>query len=172
MTTQKSVPSRRHLAGIGARALLSLSVPLVLAFVGLAMNGTLGSWAVSGSGNGASKALAAQALTLADASASTSAQLYPGGSGDVILKVSNPNPFAVTITDVVSAGTITSDKGAACNAATGVALIAQHALSKALTANAVNTVITLTGAATMSNASDNSCQGAVFTVPVTVTATS
>ena len=133
---------------------------------------TYGAWVVTGSGNAYAKASATQNITLADASASTTAQLYPGGTGDVILKVSNPNAFPVTITDVVSAGSPTSDKGAGCTAATGVSLTAQHSLSAVVAANAVGTVVTLTGAAAMAGTSDTSCQGAIFTLPVTVTASS
>ena len=134
---------------------------------------TYGAWVVTGSGNGYAKASSSQTLTLADASASTTAQLYPGGTGDVILKVSNPNPFPVTITDVVGAGTVVASTGGTCvGAATGVSITAQHSLTKAVAANASGFVVTLTGAAVMSSASDNACQNAIFTIPVTVTATS
>jgi hypothetical protein len=133
---------------------------------------TFGSWAVgSDAGNGYAKAVTAQNLTLSDASASTVADLYPGGTGNVKLKVTNPNAFAVTITGVAGDGTITSDKGAACDASTGVTFSNTTGLSLNLAAGAT-TVFTLSGKAAMSNASDTTCQGAVFTIPVTLTATS
>jgi hypothetical protein len=132
----------------------------------------IAAWAVSGSGTGYAKAGSSSALTLSDATASTSADLYPGVTGAVKLKVSNPNPFPVRITAVAGNGTITSDKGAACDASTGVSFTNQSGLTLDLLANETNKVFTLATAVSMSNASDNTCQGAVFSVPVSVTATS
>jgi hypothetical protein len=132
----------------------------------------IGAWSVSGSGTGYAKASTASAVTLSDASASTSADLYPGASGAVKLKVSNPNPFPVRITAVSGNGTITSDKGAACDGSTGVSFVNQSSLTLDLLAGETNKVFTLASAVSMSNASDNTCQGAVFSVPVSVTAIS
>jgi hypothetical protein len=132
----------------------------------------IAAWSVGGSGSGYAQAGTASALTLADASASTSADLFPGATGNVKLKVSNPNPFPVRITAVTGNGAITSDKGAACNASTGVTFTNQGSLTLDLLASETNKVFTLTGAVSMTNASDNSCQGAIFTIPVTLTATS
>ena len=130
-------------------------------------------WSTSGSGSGFAKAGTASALTIGDASASTTADLYPGSTGSVKLKVTNPNPFAVRITTVAkqTGGTITSDKGAACNASTGVTFTDQTGLALDVAGGATQT-FTLSGAVSMSNASDNSCQGAIFTIPVDVTAAS
>ena len=151
-----------------ARLALALSAVAVLATAAL----TLGSWAVgSSTGNGYAKAITAQSVTLSDASASTTAQLYPGGTGDLVVKVTNPNSFGVTVTSVTGSGTITSDKGAACNAATGVTFTNATGLSQAV-AGGATTTFSLVGKVAMSNASDNTCQGAIFTVPVTLTATS
>jgi hypothetical protein len=146
---------------------------VVVTFVGVAMAGTIAfaAWTAGGTGNGYSKATTAQNLTTVDVSASTTAQLYPGGTGDLKLSVTNPNPYAVTVTSVAGSGTITSDKGAACNSATGVTYTNQTGLTQAVGAGATAT-FTLTGSVAMSNSSDNSCQGGVFTVPVTLTGTS
>jgi hypothetical protein len=153
--------SRAHLVA----ALLAVTIVAASAV-------TFGSWAVgSGPGNGYAKAVTAQNLTLSDASASTVADLYPGGTGSVVVKVTNPNSFAVTVTGVSGNGTITSDKGSACDASTGVTFTNATGLSQAVGAGATVT-FTLAGKAAMSNASDNACQGAVFTIPVTLTATS
>ena len=151
-----------------ARIILALSAVALLITAAV----TFGSWAVgSSSGNGYAKAVSAQNLTLADASASTTAQLYPGGTGDLVVKVTNPNPFGVTVTAVTAAGPITSDKGAACNASTGVTFTNATGLSQSVGGGATVT-FSLVGKVAMSNASDTSCQGAVFTVPVSLTATS
>jgi hypothetical protein len=154
------VTSRVHLAA----ALLA-----ILLLVASAV--TFGSWAVgSDPGNGYAKAVSATNLTLGDASASTVADLYPGGTGAVKVAVTNPNAFAVTITSVTGAGTITSNKGASCDAATGVTFTNTSGLSQAVGGGATVT-FSLAGKAAMSSASDNSCQGAVFTIPVTLVAT-
>lgn len=158
----------RIIAADKARLALALSAVAVLLTAAL----TLGSWAVgSSAGNGYAKAITAQNVMLSDASASTTAQLYPGGTGDLVVKVTNPNSFAVTITSVTGSGTITSDKGPACNAATGVTFTDTSGLSQAVGAGATVT-FSLAGKVAMSNASDNSCQGAIFAVPVTLSATS
>jgi hypothetical protein len=140
----------------------------------LGVSGALyAAWSTSGSGSGYAKAGTASALTLSDASASTSADLYPGGTGSVKVRITNPNPFPVRVTSVAKqmGGTITSDKGAACNASTGVTFTDQTGLTLDLAAGATST-FTLSSAVSMSNASDNSCQGAVFTIPVDVTGAS
>jgi hypothetical protein len=147
---------------------------VVVAIAALVVSGVLyAAWSTTGSGNGYAKAGTASALTIGDASASTTADLYPGGTGAVKLKVTNPNPFAVRITTVTkqTGGTITSDKGAACNASTGVTFTDQTGLALDVAANATST-FTLSGAVSMSNASDNTCQGAIFTIPVDVTGAS
>ena len=149
-----------------------LVAALVAVTVVAAGAATFGSWAVgSDAGNGYAKAVTAQNLALSDASGSTVADLYPGGTGNVKVTVTNPNAFAVTVTGVSGAGTITSDKGSACNAATGVTFTDTTGLTQVVGAGATVT-FTLSGKAAMSNASDTSCQGAVFTIPVTLTATS
>ena len=146
---------------------LAAIVVLVLSSIVLA------AWSTSGSGNGYAKAGTASALTLNDASASTTADLYPGANGSVKVSITNPNSFPVRITAVSkqAAGSITSDKGAACNASTGVTFTNQSGLALDLGAGATST-FTLANAVSMTNASDNTCQGAVFTIPVDVTGAS
>jgi hypothetical protein len=137
---------------------------------------TFGAWVVGGTGNAYSKALSSQNLTTVDATASTTASLYPGGSGTVTLSIVNPNPFAVTVTGVAGNGAIAADAShvAACTAVLhAVTFTNQTGLTLAVPANSVGTVITLAGTpAAMGTASNNGCQGAVFTIPVTLTATS
>jgi hypothetical protein len=146
-------------------SLLALLVAVVAVGVGI------GAWSITGTGNGSAKATTASAITLTDASAFTSADLYPGATGNLKLRATNPNPFPVRITAVSGNGTITSDKGAACDASTGVSLANQTGLTLDLAAGATAT-LTVPNAVSMTNASDNTCQGAVFTVPVSVTAVS
>lgn len=141
---------------------------LALLLLGAVIAGVaVGAWNITGSGSGYAKAGVATGLTLNDASGATVADLYPGVTGNVKLNVTNPNAFPVRITNVTGTGAITSDKGAACNAATGVTFTNQTGLTLDLAAGATS-AFTLSGAAAMSNSSDNSCQGAIFTIPVSV----
>jgi hypothetical protein len=147
-------------------------VVLALLLSAVAASAVIAAWVTNGSGPGYAKAQTASNLILSDASASTTADLYPGATGSVKLKVTNPNPFPVRITSVAKqASAITSDKGAACDASTGVTFSDQTGLALDLAAGATTT-FTLANAISMSNASDNSCQGALFTIPVNVTGAS
>lgn len=138
----------------------------------------LASWLVPGEGDGSAKARTAQALTTSDVSGSTVAQLFPGGSGDVKVKIDNPNPFAVTVTKVEANGAISSDQtgctdvGGDATKATGVSFSTQNLNSGNVVPANGSLTLTLANAASMTNASVNACQGAVFTVPVTFTASS
>jgi hypothetical protein len=125
-------------------------------------------WTAEGTGNGYAKATTAQALTTDDVSATTVGQLYPGGSGDVKLTINNPNPYPVTVTSISGAGAITADT-AGCTV-TGVTFTDTTGTWD-VAAND-ETSVTLTGAASMSNDSDNACQGAVFTIPVSLSGAS
>jgi hypothetical protein len=153
----------RIIAADRVRLALALSALTITVSGGM----TFGSWTVASSpGSGYAKALSAVDLTVLDASTSATAQLFPGGTGDLYLQVTNSNPFPVTITAVTGAGTITSDKGAACNAFTSTSGLSQSVAAGATVS------FSLVGKVAMSNASDTTCQGAVFTIPVTLAATS
>jgi hypothetical protein len=155
---------------IRRRTLLAIALLLALVVAGIAIS----AWSTSTSGNAYSKATTASALVLSDASASTSGDLYPGGTGDLKLKVANPNSFPVRITAVslTSGGTITSNVAGCNSGGTGVTLTNQSGLTLDLAANAAASVLTVSGAVHMSSSSDTTCQGAIFTIPVDVTAAS
>lgn len=160
---------------LSRKALVSGALAVGLMAVGIAF----AAWTASGTGNGYAKATTAAALSSDDASASTTGQLYPGGEGDVVLTVRNPNPYPVLVKGIADNATITSSKGANCNGSTGVTFDDFTYDSATMTA-ATYTVpaksagvdgsktITLANAANMSNASHNDCQGAVFTIPVSI----
>jgi hypothetical protein len=133
-------------------------------------------WTSSGGGTGFAKAQTAKALTSLDASGSTNATVYPGATGDLTISVSNPNSYPVKVTDVTGNGAITADPGhSTCGSdgqhPTGVTLTDQHNLNLTVPANGQSQV-TLSGSVQMTNASDNSCQGATFTVPVSLSGAS
>src|SRR5256714_12812530 len=78
--------------------------------VGLAA-GTAGAyWLPTGSGTATAQAGTAQNPTTT-AVAVTSGLLLPGGTGDVFIRVNNPNGYAVKVIAVTGAGTITASGG-------------------------------------------------------------
>jgi hypothetical protein len=150
------------------RRIIGFGVPLlVLAVVGL----VYAAWTTNGTGSGYAKAGSSQALTTVDVSASTTASLYPGVDGNVLIKINNPNPYPVRVTAVSGNGTITASGGSGTCTTTGVTFTDQSSLTLDVAASTA-TQFTLTGAAHMSNSSDNGCQGAVFTIPVSLTGAS
>ena len=160
------------------RRQVSRKLAVVTAMVAFAAVGLVyAAWTTNGTGSAYSKAGTAQALSTVDVSASTTATLYPGGpAGDVTIRVSNPNTYPVTVTGVTDAGSITADAGHASCTTTGVSFTNQTGLSIAVPAKSGSTngeaQATLAGAASMSNASVNGCQGATFTIPVTLSGAS
>lgn len=144
---------------------------IIVLLVGLGVTVAFAAWTTNGTGSATAKAQSAQALTTVDVSASTPATLYPGATGDVLLRINNPNPYPVRVTGVTGSGAITSDAGASCTASTGVTFTNQTGLTLDVAANAQAT-FTLSGSVAMSNASHTTCQGAVFTVPVSLTGAS
>ncbi len=95
-------------------------------------------------------------------------QLQPGGTADVVLRVTNPNAYPVTLVGVTANGTVTSSGGIGSCTTTGVALVAQSGLNVAITASGT-TLVDLPGAASMSESSSSGCQGATFAIPVAIT---
>jgi hypothetical protein len=151
-----------------SRKLAVMTMVMALAAVGL----VYAAWTTTGAGSGYAKAGTAQALTTVDVSASTVATLYPGGpAGDVLIRISNPNSYPVTVTGVAGSGAITPDSGHASCTTTGVSFTDKTGLSIAVAAGG-QTTATLSGAASMTNASVNGCQGATFTIPVNLSGAS
>ncbi len=122
-------------------------------------------WLATGTGEGYAKSRTAEPLTTESVTAAAS--LYPGGTGDLVIRVHNPNPFAVTLTSVTPNGAITSDSAACDAGGHGVSFTGVTGLSNLIGANAT-TDVTLTGALSMAPTSANECQGVTFTVPVSL----
>lgn len=132
-------------------------------------------WTTDGTGSGYAKAGEAVDLTTVDVSASAATlpgKLYPGTTGDVVIQIRNPNDFPVRVTEIASNGAVTASGGNGTCTTTGVTLNSPQSVSIDVPANADSTVATLTGAAQMSSASENGCQNATFTIPVTLTGSS
>ena len=134
-------------------------------------------WNSSGAGSGYAKAGSATTptTTTLDATAVTSGVLYPGGpSGDVFLKVNNPGSYPFKVTGVTGNGAITGNGGTGVCTTTGVSFTDQSIASGSQVSipGGGNATIKLSGAVSMNNTSDNGCQTALFTIPVTVAVTS
>lgn len=133
--------------------------------VGLVSTVVLAEWVATGTGSGAVRAVEAQALVTE--AATPDAALYPGGTAALVVQVRNPNPFPVTLTSVTGNGEITSD-AIGCDATNhGVTFTDQTGLSIPLPAGTTTTV-TLSDAVAMAPTSADACQGATFTVPVSL----
>jgi hypothetical protein len=142
-----------------------------LAVLGLFLAGASGAHAYfthPSTGNGPASVAAAAAVTIAPAT--PTGGLYPGGSADVALTISNPNPFQVRVGSLVldtsrGTGGFAVDAGhAGCSAprlsfpdnsggGTGWYVPPNDALD-----------LDLPAAITMGVGADDACQGATFTV--------
>lgn len=122
-------------------------------------------WSVTGSGSGRATAGVVVEATITPADGEP--DLYPGVTdGDLYFTVDNPNPFAVTFTDM-TVGAITSSDEAGCpgtnitvtSPVTGLNLVAPAGTSGELT---VADVVAMDAGA------PNECQGVTFDVAVTL----
>ncbi|MET3904227.1 hypothetical protein [Paenarthrobacter sp. 4246] len=147
-----------------------------VATVALCILGGAGSayayWAAAGTGsgsasNGTMQAVTVDALVPGDTSQTS---LVPGGTADVLLRASNPNPHAVTVYGFAANGPVTADAAHPGCTTTGVSFTPPPVpLSPPLIIQPNSSILlTLQGAAGMSTTSVSACQGAQFTVPVTL----
>lgn len=136
--------------------------------VGVATVSAIGfaAWTVTGAGTTSDKALTAAAVTLT-ASATPTADLYPGASGAAQFTVTNPNPYAVTI-NTLTFGTVTSSDPTNCPA-TNITTTAKTGLSIAVPANGTSAPQSVASSFTMATTAPNGCQGVTFTVAATAT---
>lgn len=157
------------------RRLVTLAGSVAMLIVGSIV---FAAWLVPGNGSGYAKAKQSQALTTSDVGATTTAQLYPGATGDVKVQINNPNAFPVTVTAVDGNGAISSnnagctDVGGDVSKKTGVTYSNQSLSSGNVVPANGSLTLTLSNAVSMSNESVNACQGAIFSIPVTFTASS
>ena len=156
-------PCRRS-RGIKAVALAGL---LVTAGAGTAY----AFWSGTGAGSGSAAAGTMQPVTVDALVAGDNPRtaLFPGGSADVVLRLTNPNPYSVQVYSVTGNGPAAADAAHPGCTTTGVSFTGTAApLSPAtfVPANS-STLITLPGAAAMDTTSLAACQGATFSLPVT-----
>ncbi|MEA5453773.1 hypothetical protein SPF06_03470 [Sinomonas sp. JGH33] len=129
-------------------------------------------WLMAGTGSGAAAAGQLQALTAQALVQPAPGQqlLFPGGTADAVLSVTNPNPYDVQLYSVAAAGPAAPDAGHPQCTTTGVTFqnpAAPLTPNVTIPANSTATVI-LPGTVTMDLGSDSGCQGAVFHLPLTL----
>ena len=122
----------------------------------------------TGTGSGSATTGTLQTVTVAATAGSPSTPLYPGQSGDVVLRLTNPNSFAVTLVSVAGNGVISADGGHSGCDPSVVSFTDQTGLTVNIPGG-VTTQVDLPGAAAMSTAAADGCQGATFSIPVTIT---
>jgi hypothetical protein len=171
------------------RKVVSVAAGMALAG-GAAYGATNWIVALTGGSSGEGQAATIQNLTITSVSTpSPSNELYPGGTGDVVVTITNPNPYPVTITAMdlptsttyatgyTNANLTTPQSG--CIASTPSDVIwndstsssgSVHTLSTSLvvgaSGNANNPLtVTLTNDASMTASAPAACAGAYFSMP-------
>lgn len=152
-------------------------VVLALVIAGSVIGVAIAAWTTGGSGSGQASAGTAASMTISAGTPSTN--LYPTASADVAAVVSNPNPYKVHVSSV-SLGAVTVDAGhSACNTGASVSVTSPQnngglGWDVPAKSGAVNGSLNLdlANAISMSNAANDSCQGATFTVALTATGAS
>ena len=142
---------------------------LIAAVAALFMVGgvAFAAWLASGTGSGAAKA--GKVTIEVGAGQVTVGDLYPGGSGDLNLSVTNTSTVPLVVTGVAKNGDITSDE-IGCPGGTVTFADQTSLTSPSLPVSTDAVPFTLTDAVSMAANAPTECQDAVFTIPVTVTA--
>lgn len=145
--------------------------------IGVAM----ASWLTTGTGPANGQAVTAASVTIAARTPTPNlypkpagASSMPTGYGDVYGTASNPNPYPVRLTTVsYGAVTVTPASGKTC-ASTNVQTTAGGTLTTPidLPANSGTVNFTIPAALEMITNADDQCQGAIFSVVVTLTGAS
>jgi hypothetical protein len=148
----------------------------VVAFLTVAIVSVIGvgiaysAWTTTASGTGKAKAQTMTFDVPAVADPTATVNLYPGGTGgNVVASVHNSNPYSITVTASATNGAVTATGGKGTCATTGGSTVT-YAPNGTLT---VGPGLTETlNVATIVLAADTAdgCQGAVYAVPVTLTA--
>jgi hypothetical protein len=155
----------------------ALVVGTALAVAGVA-GAAYASWTASGNGFGAAQADTAKDLVVTGTSADQT-PLFPGGTGDAVITIANPNRYAVDITSVkwnLSDGVQTTSAGTCGNngvyfgdygtSATGNGGLISG-LDLKVGAGATET-FTLSNAVKMLDSVGDECQGATFSMKLKV----
>lgn len=140
-------------------ALLTVVVGVVVTGVALA------AWTGPGRGEGYGKATRWEMLTTEDVSARLTGDIYPGGTGDLVMEWRNPNRFPVRLTEILSAGPFIIDHGHPECVHHGLNFTDQRGQDYAVGPGESKGIVII-GGLTMAPDADDGCQGAGFTLPV------
>jgi hypothetical protein len=159
-----------------SRRKLVLAVSVLVAFVLSAGAGAAIAYFMStGKGTGSANVGTMKTVTISASAGTPTSPLLPGGAGDVVFKVTNPNNYPVALVSVTlkSGGTITPDSGhAGCSTTDSNPVVTVSVpapdLPATIPAN-TTTQVDLAGAASMDVAATTDCQGASFSVPIVIT---
>jgi hypothetical protein len=125
--------------------------------IGALMAGTVAfaAWTSNGTGIGTATAGSAKNLTI---SVSNVSGLYPTGTFNVPFTVTNPNAYAVALSKVQLQSVTVDKAGCTAGVVTGADLVDTDVIPAGGTSASRNLSIS------MSNAAEDACQGAVFTL--------
>lgn len=112
-------------------------------------------WTSNGTGSGTATARSAQSLTVTVTAATG---LYPTGTVNVPYTVTNPNPYAVTLSKIQLTNVTVDKAGCTATVVSGADLVDTRVISAGTTTASRNFPVA------MSNAAEDACQGAVFTL--------
>ncbi len=150
-------------ARIGSR----LAIVTAAATVGVVAGATAFAWwSTTGAATGSASTGAVVSLTTT-ASTPSGTTLLPGGSAPLVLTVTNPNPMAVVVTSVQLDTTRSVTASGATGSCTSPPLSVAAATSVTLGPGATTTV-TVPTAVSLGASAASGCQGATFTIPVTL----
>src|SRR6476619_7013862 len=154
------------------RAIVILALVIAGSVIGVAS----AAWTTGGSGSG--QASAGTAASMSISAGTPSSSLYPTASADVAAVISNPNPYKVHVSSI-ALGAISVDGGhSGCNTGSVSVTSPQDNSGSGwdvpAKSGAVNGTLNvdMANAISMSNAANDSCQGATFTVALTATGAS
>jgi len=169
MVADRMTSFRRRIAGLATAGLVAL--------IGVSAGAGFAYWTSHSSGFGQATtdgAPAAVHVVAVAGGTDPSTRLTPGQTAELVLEITNPNPFPVIIAGISQDGNVApsggSGPGAACtgggSGSSGVSVPTQ--VLSVPVASGVQVVVRIPGGASMSTSSASGCQGASFQIPVTV----
>lgn len=124
-------------------------------------------WTSTGTGSGSATAGSDQGLTVTGGTTVTG--LFPTGSKDVTVTVTNNNDYKAVM-DTITAGATTVTGNTGTCTATVVSTVDKSGLTDVLdAAGGANDSVDYTFAFSMTNSAEDGCQGATFSIPFTAT---
>lgn len=160
--------AHRALSGRASRRVLLVATVVIATLIG-GTSVAFAYWRSSGSGSGTgttgTMTINVTAVLAGDSSGATT--LVPGGTGDVVLRVNNPNAYSVQVSAISANGSITASNSCSTSGITFTSP-GSYSASQFTLASGSN-LLRLSGALGINLSVSSSCQGATFTVPVAVT---